>query len=103
MTHIIETLHLEKTYEDNGVPVHALKGIDIFIDKGEFTVLAGPSGSGKTTLLNLIGALDRPTKGKVLVEGEDISSYSRRTLSDLRLQKIRRVRREREAAREAEL
>ena len=59
---IIRTEKLEKIYNDNGVPVHALKGIDLGINKGDFMVIAGPSGSGKTTLLNLLGALDKPTE-----------------------------------------
>lgn len=85
---IIRTENLEKTYRDNGVPVHALKGITLEIGTGEFTVIAGPSGSGKTTLLNLIGALDKPTGGKVFLEGEDISQKKRNELGDLRLHKI---------------
>ncbi|MCB0314294.1 MAG: ABC transporter ATP-binding protein, partial [Calditrichaeota bacterium] len=58
------------------------------IEKGEFTVIAGPSGSGKTTLLNLIGALDKPTKGRVLLEDTDISGLKRDALGELRLHKI---------------
>ncbi len=85
---IIRTENLEKTYRDNGVPVHALKGVSLKIVKGEFTVIAGPSGSGKTTLLNLIGALDKPTGGKVFLEGEDISQKKRNELGELRLHKI---------------
>lgn len=85
---VIRTEKLEKIYEDNGVPVHALKGIDLGIKKGEFLVIAGPSGSGKTTLLNLIGALDNPSKGKVFLEGDDIILKSKNQLSQLRLQKI---------------
>lgn len=85
---IVRTENLEKTYQDNKIPVHALKGIDLAITRGEFTVIAGPSGSGKTTLLNLIGALDKPTKGKVLIEGEDITHKKRNELGDLRLHKI---------------
>ena len=85
---VIRTEKLEKIYQDNSVPVHALKGIDLSIKKGEFLVIAGPSGSGKTTLLNLIGALDVPTKGKVLLEGNDISRKTKNELSQLRLQKI---------------
>ncbi len=85
---IIRTENLEKTYRDNGVPVYALKGVSLKILKGEFTVIAGPSGSGKTTLLNLIGALDKPTGGRVFLEGEDISQKKRNELGDLRLHKI---------------
>ena len=85
---IIRTEKLEKTYSDNGVPVHALKGIDLKVDKGEFLVIAGPSGSGKTTLLNLLGALDKPSEGKIFFDNEDITVKSRKELSDFRLKKM---------------
>jgi putative ABC transport system ATP-binding protein len=85
---VIRTEKLEKIYQENGVPVHALRGIDLSIKQGEFLVIAGPSGSGKTTLLNLIGALDNPSKGKVFLEREDISLKSKNQLSQLRLHKI---------------
>lgn len=88
MMEVIRTEKLEKVYHDNSVPVHAVNGVDLKIQKGEFVVIAGPSGSGKTTLLNLIGALDTPTSGKVFLEGEDISTKSRGELSELRLKKI---------------
>ena len=85
---IIRTEKLEKTYQDNGVPVHAIKGIDLTIDKGEFLVIAGPSGSGKTTLLNLLGALDKPTDGKVFFENEDLTKKDKNQLSWIRLHKL---------------
>ncbi len=85
---ILKSVDLEKVYHDNGVPVHALKGINLEIEKGEFTVIAGPSGSGKTTLLNLLGALDKPTKGHVYFNGEDLYSRKRKELSRLRLEKF---------------
>jgi putative ABC transport system ATP-binding protein len=85
---ILRTEKLEKTYQDNGVPVHAIKGIDLKIDKGEFLVIAGPSGSGKTTLLNLLGALDKPTDGKVFFENEDLTIKDRNQLSWIRLHKL---------------
>ena len=85
---IIRTEKLEKTYQDNGVPVHAIKGIDLTIDKGEFLVIAGPSGSGKTTLLNLLGALDKPTDGKVFFENEDLTTKDKNQLSWIRLHKL---------------
>jgi len=87
-TEIIKTEDLDKIYQDNGVPVQALKNINFLVTKGDFTVLAGPSGSGKTTLLNLIGALDSPTAGKVFFEGLDISKKKPRELSSLRLHKL---------------
>ena len=85
---MIRTEHLEKTYEDNGVPVHALKGIDLSVRKGEFLVIAGPSGSGKTTLLNLIGALDKPSRGAIYFEQENLASKSKTDLATLRLNKL---------------
>jgi len=85
---LIKTEKLEKTYKDNGIPVHALHSIDLTINKGDFTVIAGPSGSGKTTLLNLIGALDTPTSGKIFFQNEDISQKSVKNLSNLRLNKF---------------
>jgi len=85
---VIKVENPEKIYEDNGVPVHALKNINLSINKGEFTVIAGPSGSGKTTLLNLLGALDKPTSGKILFVGEDLANKSKKELSKLRLKKF---------------
>jgi putative ABC transport system ATP-binding protein len=85
---IIKAEKLEKIYSDNGIPVHALKGIDLIISQGEYTVIAGPSGSGKTTLLNLLGALDKPSSGKVYLENEDIALKTRNQLASLRLHKI---------------
>jgi putative ABC transport system ATP-binding protein len=69
-----------RSYHIGSAVVHALRGVDLEIDEGEFTVVLGPSGSGKTTLLNLIGALDTPTEGEVLVGGRRISGASRRDL-----------------------
>lgn len=85
---IIKAEKLEKIYQDNGVPVHALKGIDLNVGKGEYIVIAGPSGSGKTTLLNLLGALDKPSKGKIYFEGEDITDKPKGFLSSMRLHKL---------------
>jgi len=85
---ILRTENLEKIYEDDGVPVHALRGINLTIHKGEYLVIAGPSGSGKTTLLNLLGTLDKPTKGKIYFENKDITNKKRRELSDFRLHKF---------------
>jgi putative ABC transport system ATP-binding protein len=85
---LIRVENLEKIYQDNGVPVQALRGINLTVNKGEFLVIAGPSGSGKTTLLNLLGALDKPTVGKVFLENEDLSLKSKSELSSLRLNRM---------------
>lgn len=85
---ILRTEKLDKTYKDNGIPVHAVRGVDLSIATGDYTVIAGPSGSGKTTLLNLLGALDKPTNGKVLFKDEDLSNKSRKELSSFRLNNL---------------
>jgi putative ABC transport system ATP-binding protein len=75
---------LFKTYNPDTIPVHALQGVDIQINKGEFTAIVGPSGSGKTTLLNIIGGLDQPTSGSIVIAGQDISKLSGNELIDFR-------------------
>lgn len=85
---IIETHGLTKVYNSNQVPVHALNGVDMTIEKGEFTAIVGPSGSGKTTLLNIISGLDGPNEGKAIVQGTDLSTLSDRELIDFRLHHI---------------
>jgi len=85
---ILRTIAVEKTYSTRGVETHALAGIDLAIETGEFTALAGPSGSGKTTLLNLLGALDIPTAGQVLLDEEDLAGLKPAELSDRRLHKL---------------
>ena len=79
---IIQNLH--KSYEAGGRFFEALRGVNLEVGHGEFTGLVGPSGSGKTTLLNLIGGLDNPTAGKVLVEGVDLSTMTQNQLADFR-------------------
>lgn len=88
MTAIIETHNLVKTYDQGGKPLQVLKGVDLTVEPGEFTAIMGPSGSGKSTLLNMIGALDRPTSGKVLVNGTDIGSLNDDQLAALRNREI---------------
>jgi putative ABC transport system ATP-binding protein len=85
---IIKAEKIEKIYQDNGVPVTALKDVDMIVNKGEFLVLAGRSGSGKTTLLNLFGALDNPTKGEIKFEKYHLSKMNKKELSELRLNKM---------------
>jgi len=84
MTAVVEAVNLKKTYLLGKVPVEALRGVDLKVESGDFLAILGPSGSGKSTLLNLIGALDRPTDGKMLVEGVDISTLDDNQLTDLR-------------------
>lgn len=85
---IIETKGITKVYNSNQVPVHALRGVDLTIEKGEFTAIVGPSGSGKTTLLNIIGGLDEPTEGTAVVHGTDLSTLSDSELINFRLRHI---------------
>ena len=73
-----------KTYQDGGVPVKAIRGIDLTVRRGEFTAVVGPSGSGKTTFLNVISGLDTPTSGEVWLAGKKLSAMSGRDLSDFR-------------------
>ncbi len=87
-SNVIEVRELVKAYNTNGIAVHALNGVTMSIQKGEFTAIAGPSGSGKTTLLNIIGGIDRPGRGDVIVAGNDLNSMNNTRLSDLRLYKI---------------
>ncbi|TFH52240.1 MAG: ABC transporter ATP-binding protein [Candidatus Zixiibacteriota bacterium] len=75
---------VKKTYEDDAVPVNAIRGIDLQIKEGEFTAIVGPSGSGKTTFLNLISGLDKPSDGEVWLAGKRISEMSGKELSDFR-------------------
>jgi putative ABC transport system ATP-binding protein len=81
---IVETINLKKTYMLGNVPVHALQGVNLRVEQGDFLAILGPSGSGKSTLLNMIGALDKPTEGKVFIEGVDVSRLNDNELADLR-------------------
>jgi len=85
---VLRTEGLWRTYTQGAQQVHALRGVDLSIDRGEFVVLAGPSGSGKTTLLNQLGALDTPSRGQVYLDGVALSGLSRRKLADLRRDRI---------------
>ena len=84
----VRTEAVWKTFHQEAEEVHAVRDVSLVIERGEFTALAGPSGSGKTTLLNLIGGLTRPTRGRVYVAGEDLTTMSNRELAQLRLEKI---------------
>jgi len=84
MATIVEAVNLKKTYMLGKVPVNALRDVNLKVESGDFVAILGPSGSGKSTLLNLIGALDKPTEGKMLIEGVDISTLNDSQLADLR-------------------
>jgi len=88
MSAVIETRNLKKRYQMGTLDVFALSGVNLRVEAGEFMSIMGPSGSGKTTLLNLIGALDKPTEGKVLIKGTDISKLSDDELAELRNREI---------------
>jgi putative ABC transport system ATP-binding protein len=77
-----------KSYELGRTSVPALRGVSLRVEPGEFMAVAGPSGSGKSTLLNLIGCLDRPSSGRILIEGQDLAQLGDDALSDLRARKI---------------
>ena len=85
---ILQTENLTKIYGDGENAVHALRGINLTVEKGEFTAIVGTSGSGKSTMLHVLGGLDRPTTGKVMVDGKDIFSLSEEQLTIFRRRKI---------------
>jgi putative ABC transport system ATP-binding protein len=84
MALIVEAVNLKKTYMLGKIPVEALRGVNLKVESGDFLAILGPSGSGKSTMLNLIGALDKPTAGTLLIDGVDVSTLSDSQLSDLR-------------------
>lgn len=85
---VIEVRNLHKTYEQEALPVHALNGIDLTFSEGEFAAIVGPSGSGKTTLLNIIGGLDDPTQGEVIIGGINLNELSGREKTRFRMRNI---------------
>jgi putative ABC transport system ATP-binding protein len=85
---IIKLRGIVKTFNGSHVPVHALRGIDLDFDEGEFAAIVGPSGSGKTTLLNIIGGLDTPTSGSIVIAGTDISRLKPGERTRFRLRNI---------------
>jgi putative ABC transport system ATP-binding protein len=85
---LVQLIEAHKTYALGHRSVEALRGVSLEMPRGGFVVLQGPSGSGKTTLLNLIGGIDRPTSGRVLIEGRDIAALSDDVLSEFRSKKL---------------
>ncbi len=88
MPHLLELKDVKKSYQLGKTEVVALRGVDLTVDKGEFTVVTGPSGSGKTTLLNIIGCLDRASAGTYLLDGVDVSNRDFDDLAEVRNEKI---------------
>ena len=84
MSNYIEFKKVKKTYDIGGQEFRALDDINLIINKGEFVVVLGPSGAGKSTFLNLLGGLDKPTTGKIIVGGNDISKYEDKELTKYR-------------------
>jgi putative ABC transport system ATP-binding protein len=86
--YVIFAENVKRVYSENSIPVHAIRGIDLKIQFGEFSAIVGPSGSGKTTFLNIISGLDNPTEGKVYLNGKLLSEMSGKDLSDFRRDNI---------------
>ena len=88
MAAVVQIEEVHKIYDSGEVPVHAVRGVTLTIERGEFVAVMGASGSGKSTLMNLLGCLDRPTKGRYLLDGTDVSGLDRNQLADIRNQKL---------------
>jgi putative ABC transport system ATP-binding protein len=88
MTAILECHQLTKEYHQGDITVQALRGVDLRVERGEFVSISGPSGSGKSTLLHIIGSLEQPTGGDVILDGVSLAQETRQQLADLRLHRI---------------
>ena len=85
---LITLEHVHKTYQMGDVEIHALRGVSLHIDRGEFIAIMGASGSGKSTMMNILGCLDKPTRGQYFLDGQDVSKLTRDELADIRNGKI---------------
>src|SRR5690348_11329612 len=88
MSAVIQLDGIHKTYQTGDVEVHAVRGVSLKIEKGEFVAIMGASGSGKSTMMNILGCLDRPTDGHYFLDGIDVSVLSRDELAEIRNEKI---------------
>ncbi len=88
MPPVVQIDEIHKIYGSGEVPVHAVRGVTLTIARGEFVAIMGASGSGKSTLMNLLGCLDRPSEGRYLLDGTDVSQLDRNQLADIRNQKL---------------
>lgn len=88
MEPLIKTINIKRQFQVGEIEVEALRGVDLEINSGEFVIILGASGSGKTTLLNQIGGIDQPSDGKVIVEGNDVSNYNDKQMTEHRKNKI---------------
>jgi putative ABC transport system ATP-binding protein len=85
---VIQLEHIEKTYQSGDVEVRAVRNVSLEVGEGEFVAIMGSSGSGKSTMMNILGCLDRPTSGRYLLDGTDVSQLNRDRLADIRNHKI---------------
>jgi putative ABC transport system ATP-binding protein len=86
--YLIEITGLTKVYGEDDAAVHALAGVDVQVERGEFVAIMGHSGSGKSTLMNIVGCLDHPTSGQYFLDGRDVSQMSKNELADVRNEKL---------------